>query len=602
MKTTIQVQGKVIGTVVGPAWNWRNELRRLGRLALLLLLVGTAGLAAAQTEPQRLWPDRSRVAQYWADESGTASLEMARVAFREGLGRPVVPRQIMPLGGNRAVWYQLDLPGVNASVRAVLTLPVPGIDKVDLYRPDGNEGWQVQRSGDALPVAQWPVRYLYPAFVFTVHPGEQQPSTYFKVQHGHPIAVDWVLSDSMGFEESSKMWHLVLGAYLGVMVLVVVLSAAHAIFWRDPIHVYYAIHVILIALTMLALTGMAGEYLWPDSPWWNDIASAVLPAAALGWLGLFVRELVAERGRRLLSGLLLAQATISLLFVLAFLNFGREPVFLLHNLHALVSFALFLGVAGWYAIRRPQVGLWVLAGLAVLALGSVFTVLRNLGFEADAFATRYGLQVAGVLEVPLLLVGLYFRGRERRDNKLRMDALTRTDPLTGVGSHRVLIDQLEHLLDRHRRDALAGAVLRVHVGNLDAIVDEYGREAAEAAMVRAAECVALEAREGDTVARDQAGDLALLLDGRITREQATVAARNIIARGLKFSGRLPPGVTLALHVAGACAPLPEGNGQALLGMLGQVLEDIACDPSGRALRIVRSPGATEPDRLAGSRG
>ena len=92
-------------------------------------------------------------------------------------------------------------------------------------------------------------------------------------------------------------------------------------------------------------------------------------------------------------------------------------------------------------------------------------------------------------------------------------------------------------------------MLRVHVGNLDAIVEEYGREAAEAAMVRAAECVATEAREGDTVARDCVGDLVLLLDGRMTREQATAAARNIIARGLKFSGRLPPGVTLTLHVA-----------------------------------------------------
>ena len=278
----------------------------------------------------------------------------------------------MPLRSGRAVWYQLDLSGVGAPVRAVLSVPVPGIDRVELYRSDGTGGWQVQRSGDALPIAQWPVRYLYPAFVFTVHPGEQQPSTYLKVQHGHPIAVDWVLSDSMGFEESSKTWHLVLGAYLGVMVLVVLLSAAHAVFWRDPIHIYYAIHVVLLGLSMLSLTGMAGEYLWADSPWWNDIASAVLPAAALGWLGLLVRELVVERGRRLLSWLLLAQACLSLLFVLAFLNFGRDPVFLLHNLHAVPSLALLLGVAAWYALRNPPIGLWVLAGVAVLAIGSVF--------------------------------------------------------------------------------------------------------------------------------------------------------------------------------------------------------------------------------------
>lgn len=563
----------------------------------MVCVAGLTLLAAAQPEPQRGWPDRDRTARFWADERGSATLDEARAAFKAGQGNPVTPHQIMPLGGDRAVWYQLDLSPVSSPARAVLTVPVPGIDKVELYRPDGRGGWQVQRSGDSLPVVQWPIRYLYPAFVFTVNPGEAQPSTYLKVQHGHPVASDFQLSDSAGFEEASKAWHLILGAYIGVIALVVLLGIAHAVFWRDPIHLYYAIHVVLMALAMLSLTGMAGEYLWPASPWWNDIASAMLPAAALGWLGLLVRELVAERGRRLLSWLLLAQVCLSAMFVVAFLALGREPVFFAHNLHALASFALFLGVSAWYAVRRPQVGLWVLAGLALLAAGAILTVLRNLGFELAGFASQYALLVGGALEVPLLLAGLYFRGRERRDNRLRVDALARTDPLTGVGSHRVLVDQLEHLLERNRRDRLSGAVLRVHVGNLDAIVEEYGREAAEAAMVRAAECVATEAREGDTVARDRMGDLVLLLDGRMTREQATAAARNIIARGLKFSGRLPPGVTLTLHVAGACAPLPRGNGQALLGTLGQVLQDIARDPSGRALRILKSVDVTEPDNL-----
>jgi GGDEF domain-containing protein len=389
----------------------------------------------------------------------------------------------------------------------------------------------------------------------------------------------------------------VLGTYVGTVLLVLLLSAAHAVFWRDPIHIYYAVHVVLIALSMLSVTGMAGEYLWPASPWWNDIASAVLPAAALGWLGLFMRELVVERGRRMLSLLLLLQACMSLLFAVAFLGLGREAVFLPHNLHALVSFALFLGVALWYAVRRPRAGLWVLAGLALLAVGAVITVLRNLGFDLAGSASPYALQIGGALEVPLLLTGIYFRGRERRDNRLRVDALARTDPLTGVGSHRILLDQLEHLLERQRRDPLTGAVLRVRVGNLNTIAQEYGREAAEAAMVRAAECVATEAREGDSVARDQEGDLVLLLDGRMTRQQTIAAGRDIIARGLKYSDRLPPGVTLALQVAGACAPLPKGNPQQLLGTLREVLQNIARDPSGRALRVLKSIETTEPVQL-----
>jgi GGDEF domain-containing protein len=581
---------------------WRQIAQ--GCCILLLLAVGT-GVAASEPEPARQWgAERAPAAQSWEDPSGIATFDAARAAFATGQGQPNNRSRVMSLGPARAVWYELALPPVTVPVRAVLTLPVAGLDAVEFYRPDGFGGWQMQRAGDSVPVADWPVRYLQPAFVFTVRPGEPRQTTYMRVRHSHPVAVSWVLRDASSFNEANKSWHLVLGGYAGIMILVLVLAGIHAVFWRDSIHLYFGVHVLLVGLTVLSLTGLAGEYLWPRNAWWNDIAPAVLAVAALAGMGLFMGQLVAERGRWLLSWVFGVQAAISLGIALGYVLLGRAPVFLLHNVNAGASLLLFVAVACWYARRRPEVGTWVLAGLVVLAAGACFPLLRNLGFEPPAFATQYGLQLGAAAEIPLVLTGLYFRSRERRDNQLRMHALPRTDPLTGVGSHRVLMERLQQLLERQRRDPQLGAVLRVRVGNLGTIANEFGREAAEAAMVRAAECLTREAREGDTTARDQNGDLVLVMEGRMTREQAMAAGRNIIAGGLKFSGRLPPGVTLSLQVAGACAPFPHGNSQLLLGSLGQLLQDIARDPGGRAMRIVQGPepaeqgdDATTPSRV-----
>lgn len=533
--------------------------------------------------------------QYWADATGTAGFTEARAALDQGRGLPADPQRVMPLGPRRAVWYRLVMDPVARPQQAVLTLPIASLDLVELFRPDGSGGWQVQRAGDALPVGQWPVRYLHPAFAFTLQP-QAEPVAYLRVQHSHPLSIEWTLRDAGAFNEANKLWHLLLGGYVGFLLLVVVLAAAHAVLWRDSIHLYYSGHVILVGLVVLSLTGLAGEYLWPWNAWWNDVAPAVLAAAALGGIGLFVRELVAERGRRLLSWVLLLLAAGCFVVAAAYVAFGRERVFLVHNVNAAVSLSVLVAATGWYAVRHPKVGGWVFAGLAVLALGAGFPLLRNLGLEPPAAVTLYGLQAGAALQIPLVLIGLYFRSRERRDNQLRVHALARTDPLTGVGSHRVLLEGLEQLLARQRRDPLAGAVLRLRVSNLAAIGHDYGREAAEAAMVRAAECVVHEAREGDTVAREQGGDLVLVLDGRMSREQAAATGRNIIAGGLKFSGRLPPGVTLSLHVAGLCGPFPRGNAQLLLGALGQVLQDIAADPGGRAMRIVDGSGVADADR------
>jgi len=572
-----------------PPW-WR-----LLRVFVLAALAAAGAGAAAETEPSMVWTGHGPfVAQWWPDPTGHASLDAARRAFEAGQGRPADDRQILPLHPGAAVWFRVPLPPAGVPTRAVLALPYAGVDLVEVFRPDAAGGWDVQRAGDSLPVARWALPYLHPAFPITVRPREPGP-TYLRVQHSHPVSLDWELWDASGFNESSKMWHLALGAGAGLIVLVILLNLAHAVAWRDPIHCYYAIHVILVGLSLMSLTGVAGEYLWPDWPWWNDIASVVVPVAALGWMGVLVRELVAERGKPLLSRLLLGHVAVSVLMVAASLAWGRGPIFPAFNVYALASLAFILGVLGWYTRRRPAVGGWMLAGFAMLAAGSLFPLLRNLGLLPVSFATQYAPQIGGVLEIPLVLVGLYLRSRERRDNQLRAQALSHTDPLTGLANHRVLHERLEQLLRRARREPAVGGLLRVHVANYTSIRNDYGREAAEAALVRAAECVAGEAAEADLVAREQGGDMVLVLHGRVERAQVSEAGRNIIARGLKFSGRLPPGVTLSLRVVAIHAPLPAGTAATVLATLAQASEQLGRDLLRRSLLVI-GPAAAAPER------
>ena len=239
-------------------------------LALLLMLATLPMLAVAQTEPRLAWGGRADVpAQVWIDPTGQASLEQARAGFDGDQARAADPSQIMPLGGGVAAWYRLQMPAVTEPALAVFTVPFGGMDVVELYRPDGAGGWRLQRAGESLPVTQWPLRYLHPAFAFTLQPGEFEP-TYLRVQHSHPTGVSWVLRDASSFAESAKLWHLALGAYGGFVVLVILLSLFNAVSWRDPIHLYYAVQVVLVGLGIMSLTGIGGEYLWPNNGWWND--------------------------------------------------------------------------------------------------------------------------------------------------------------------------------------------------------------------------------------------------------------------------------------------------------------------------------------------
>jgi diguanylate cyclase (GGDEF)-like protein len=563
--------------------------RWLSAMALAAVAAGLLGAgqpAAAQTPaaPASGWFGPQASAKVLEDPTGLQTLEEVQQRFERGEGQPARPESIMPTGGGRAIWYRLDLPPVGVPTARVLAVPHPGMDRVDLYWPQPGAGWTLARSGDAVPVAQWPVPYLHPAFELAQQAGEARPG-YLRVQHSHPISVRWTLWSARDFQESAKRWHFFLGTYAGLMALVIVMCAISAFFWRDAMHVYFSAYVLVVALDQLAMTGLSGEYFWPRSPRWNDMATNVLTAAAAALGHLFMREFLVERGPRWATRLMLGMAAIGGGLALCFLFVGRDPFFAITGPYYLASFAIYLGVAVWYAWRFPRAGLWVLAGIALVLAGGMFPLLRNLEQIPLSFMTQYGAQLGVALEIPLLLVALYLRGRERRNNRARVGAMATVDPLTGMANHSVMLDRLRLLLQHQQRDPASGVVLRVRIGNLQQIRDEYGLQVAQMALVHGAACITQVAREGDTVARHREGDFVLILEGRVTREQLAEMGQRLIARGLASSELLPAGAVLQLKVAVAAPPFRAVGVGALLQLLEAAVAELAARP-GKALRFL----------------
>jgi diguanylate cyclase (GGDEF)-like protein len=563
--------------------------RALPWLLLVAVLLGLAGpIQASHTGADARaawqWIGPHGHGMFLIDASGQQAPQEIWQRFERGEGSPAQAERIMPTGGQASIWYQLSLPAVAVPTSRVLALPHPGMNRVELHRPGEGGSWHAEYSGDSIAVARWPLRYLHPAFEFVQQPGEARP-TYLRVQHSHPINVRWTLWNTRDFQESSKHWHLLLGAYVGLVALVILLCVVNAYTWRDSIHSWYAAYVAVLAIGQLSLTGLAGEYLWPHNPWWNDVASNVLPIAGAAMGHLFMRELVVERGERWATHLMLVMAAAGGALALCFIFIGRDPFFAMTGPYYIASFVVYLGVALWYAWRIPRVGLWILAGILAVLAGSVFPILRNMQLVPMSFWTQYGAQIGAAVEIPLLLIALYLRSRERRDNQVRVGALSRVDPLTGAANHRVMLDRLEHLLHHQQRDPETGVVLRVRIANIQEIRADYGLQVAQTALVHAGACITHVIREGDTVARHRDGDFVVILEGHFARDQVSEIGQRLIARGLAPSDILPPGTVLQLKVAVAAKPFKAQGVALLLQALETAVSELAARP-GKALRFV----------------
>ena len=552
--------------------------------AALLVQAGPIQASHADAQARWQWTGPHGNGLVLIDASGQQTTRDIWQRFERGEGSLAQAERIMPTGGPAAIWYQLSLPEVAVPTSRVLAVPHPGMNRVELHRPGEGGDWHAEHSGDSIAVARWPLRYLHPAFEFVQQPGEVRP-TYLRVQHSHPINVRWTLWNTRDFQESSKHWHLLLGAYLGLVALVIVLCLVNAWTWRDSIHSWYAAYVAVIAVGQFSLTGLAGEYVWPHNPWWNDVASSVLPLVGTALGHLFMRELVVERGARWVSHLMLAMVAAGAALALGLIFFGRDPFFGITGPYYLASCCVYVGVALWYAWRIPRVGLWVLAGMLAMLSGAFLPILRNMQLIPMSFWTQYGAQIGATVQIPLLLIALHLRSRERRDNQSRVGALSRVDPLTGAANHRVMLDRLEHLLQHQQRDPEAGVVLRVRIANIQEIRADYGLQVAQTALVHAGACITQVIREGDTVARHRDGDFVVILEGHFIRDQVSEIGQRLIARGLAPSDILPPGTVLQLKVAVAARPFQAEGVTLLLQTLETAVSELAARP-GKALRFV----------------
>lgn len=558
-------------------------MKRCWRRLLVACLLWAAVLASyADT---LLWGGVPLVGQVLVDPSGRQTVDQVQARFDQGEGAPQAADRFYPSQAPAAIWFRFTFPAAAQPAQDVLTLPHPGINRVDLFQRNAAGAWTAQHAGDALPVSQWAIPHLHPAFAVELPPG--MPVTVLaRVEHNHSITMPWRLRGKADFEASNKRLLLALGAYLGFVMLVVGLSVLNWLAWRDRLHLTYAVYVVSVGFTQMSLTGLAGQFIWPNAPRWNDFSAVVLPLLSAAMASWFIYDLVAERASRWLRGLLAACCAAGLLLAAGFSVFDREWMFGLANGYFASCLVLGLGALSAYARRNPRVGGWFLAGFMALSVGALFAVLRNLGLLPVSPLTQFGTQIGGALEIPLLLVGLYFRSRERHDNQIRLSALARVDPLTGLSTHRVLMERLEHLLQRQRRYPGQGVVLRVRVGNRLALREEFGLEALQVVLVHTGACVARIASDGDTVARHRDGDFVLLLDDSLSREQVAEIAQRIIARGLMIhSKRLPAGAAPRLLVAAALAPARTQDAAALLGALDRLLGEIEAHPT-KALRFL----------------
>lgn len=455
----------------------------------------------------------------------------------------------------KALWLQFDA-AVTDGGRWYLELASSGLDRSQLFYRDAAGRWVEQEAGDTRPVSKWPLPGRVPTFELAGQDGK--PVRYWvRIEHARSnFAAPVSLYSQGALLASREREQFLLGAYFGLAALIAFVSIANAAVHRDRNFAAYAVYVVTLTLGQVAYLGVGAQHIWDNWLRWNEVATFVLPgvsSAAAIWFVKVVTE-PARFSRALdLAVWSLIAALLSAVALDTFLT--SRASFALVMALTVIALAVVVALVAlvWVHGDDPHIRLIALGFLPVVLM-AMFPVARGLNLIPASAWTRYGLSIGAALEMPILFYALSLRGSRRREAQLRASALSHTDALTGLAHSRSFLSRLEGALARSRSQKHACALLALELSNHEPIVQEFGPEVGERALVVAASHLRHVISDIDLAARVGTRHFAILLEGPTTTTNAQVCAQHLVARGLGGSPALPPTVTLKFHVAMALLP------------------------------------------------
>ncbi len=443
--------------------------RRVGAALAMLLCCGHA-VAAEPVPVSDLIEELGLYAERLEDPGGELSLDEVRSPQRVWTAHTA---KTLSAGFNTSAWW-LRVAVRNDSARPLSYFLDTGssvADYVDVYLLRGDEPATSVRSGDRRIFSSRPLNTRTVVVPVHLAPGE---SVWIYTRLGNWDGLHEIISLSLVSEQAFagrlQVEALALGIYYGTLVAILLYNLFLFLFIRDRVFGLYVFYVAAFLSWSFILRGYALQYLWPDSPHFNNQALPL--AAGLCYLsfGLFALDYLDIR-KKAPAWLYRAYWIGIVLNVLTPLPafFGHYAATFASTVPSGILMVLIAVVSGVLMIGRgSRPAKYFLLAFSFLAFGVVLYYMQLTGLIRTGLLPEYGIQIGSALEVLLLAFGLADQMNTLKSDKLKAEQQARKAQADLTTQLAVEVKQRTAELERANRrlnelatvDELTGALNR----------------------------------------------------------------------------------------------------------------------------------------------
>jgi signal transduction histidine kinase len=405
-------------------WNWLPML-----LTVLCAVAALQPACAAGGEVELTDKSESYILSgqldYLEDRDGRLSIEAVMSGIQDQPFRHVENAVANFSFTTSAYWFRLELRNVSSTgTDWFLESQYPLLDYIDAHVVYPGHRIVSFQSGDMRPFSQRGLKHRDVMFPLHLAQGESL-TIYLRAESSGSLQVPMKLWSPQALLDKDHDEQLLLGLYYGILIGMFLYNLMIFVSIRDPSYLHYLHYLGGFLLLQMTLNGLAFEYLWPDYPWWGNIAMPFFLWVTLVGMLQFTRSFL--RLKHNLPRLDFCYQILSCLFVLMMgaSFFTPYPILIRIGAAGGVVGPLLIFSSGILSWRRGvRQAKYFLVAWTMLLLGCMLFALTALGLLPAVFITEYGLQIGSALEVVLLSFALANRMQilKEENERIQRDA------------------------------------------------------------------------------------------------------------------------------------------------------------------------------------
>jgi len=458
-----------------------------------------------------------------------------------------------------AWWLKVQFKNTHNVTQRLLEIDYAILDYVDVFIRFSDGRVIEYHTGDKLPFESRPIDSKNFVFPLAWKPRELL-TVYIRIQTETAVQVPLVLWDKINYASHVANTGFMQGLYIGGIMVLVAYNLMVLLSLRDKLYLYYVFFIAPSPIVFASLHGITPYYLWRDAIAWNTSAIPVMLATMLLSGNAFTRELLqlktwAIGWDRLYKVLI---ATSFLLLAFSFL-LSYKIVLLISLVMIIVCCTLDLTVGFMAFLRNIALAKYYLLAWTFLLFGSVVFCLTKLDLLAVSFLTVHSVQIGSIVEAILLSFALADRINIERQLRIeaqeeslkyqhqinenlekrvvertteleelneKLEKLSNTDALTGVGNRRFMEDIAEKEWQRALRSGHCYSIVMVDIDHFKKINDQYGHGTGDECLCGVANILRRVTRNAsDIVARFGGEEFCLVLPETNEAEAMVLAER-----------------------------------------------------------------------------